>query len=559
MNKHQLIELIPQLLEEGDEREWLEFKDSYYKPQDIGEYLSALANSAYIHGRENGYLIFGVENRTNNVVGTSFRFSTKKKGNQPLEFWLNQLLQPKIGFDVHEFEYQAKPIVLIFVKAAISEPVRFNGEAYVRIGSNKTKLKNYPELERRIWTTASRDWSSGICAGATCDDLDPRAIVAARHNFFEKNRNKEFAEEIDSWPNPTFLDRARLTKDGAITRACMLLLGREEAVHHLNPAVAQLTWKLEGEERAYEHFGPPFLVSTNELYSRIRNTTQKIDVPGHLIPLEVPKYDKWVVLEALHNAIAHQDYSAHARVIVTEQPDCLLFESMGNFFEGHLEDYTTGGKTPQRYRNRFLADAMVNINMIDTMGYGIHRMYVEQRKRYYPLPDYDITEPNKVVVTVHGKIIDPNYTALLMKQEDLPLGSVILLDRIQKRFPVSKDQAKLLRQKRLVEGRYPSLYVAAHIASATGDKAQYIKNRAFDDEHYKQLILNYLKQYGKVTKKEIEQLLIEKLSDVLSPNQKRSKVKNLLSVMSKRDRMIRCIGSGRRWYWVLDLDERSGT
>ena len=261
-------------------------------------------------------------------------------------------------------------------------------------------------------------------------------------------------------------------------------------------------------------------MSTNELYLRIRNTTQKIDIPGHLIPLEVPKYDKWVVLEALHNAIAHQDYSAQARVIITELPDCLLFESVGNFFEGNLDDYTTGGKTPQRYRNRFLADAMVNVNMIDTMGYGIHRMYTEQRKRYYPLPDYDLTKPGKVVVTVYGKIIDPNYTALLMVQKDLPLGEVILLDRIQKHQSVSKNEAKLLRRDKLIEGRYPILYVAAHIASATGNKAQYIKNRAFDDEHYKKLIIKYLAQYGQATRKEIENLLIDKLSDVLDDNQK---------------------------------------
>ena len=171
----------------------------------------------------------------------------------------------------------------------------------------------------------------------------------------------------------------------------MLLLGRAQAAHHLQPAVAQITWRLEGEERTYEHFGPPFLLTVNDLYARIRNTNQKIDVPKRLVPLEFPKYEKWVVLEALHNAIAHQDYTKQARIIVTETVDRLTFESAGRFFEGDVSDYTLGNRTPQRYRNRFLADAMVNVNMIDTMGYGIRRMFLQQRQRFYPLPDFDLT------------------------------------------------------------------------------------------------------------------------------------------------------------------------
>ena len=119
------------------------------------------------------------------------------------------------------------------------------------------------------------------------------------------------------------------------------------------------------------------------------------------------------------------------------------------------------------------------------------RMFQEQRRRFYPLPDFDLSHPDKVVVTVHGKVIDPNYTALLMDQQDLSLETVILLDRIQKQSPVDKDDVKPLRKEGLVEGRYPNLFVAAHVASITGDRAQYIKNRAFDDEHYKQKIVEF--------------------------------------------------------------------
>ncbi len=89
--------------------------------------------------------------------------------------------------------------------------------------------------------------------------------------------------------------------------------------------------------------------------------------------------------------IAHQDYTRSARVVVVERPDCLIFENDGLFFEGEPSDYLEGNRVPRRYRNPFLAQAMAELNMIDTMGYGIHDMYARQARRYFPMPDYDLS------------------------------------------------------------------------------------------------------------------------------------------------------------------------
>lgn len=259
----------------------------------------------------------------------------------------------------------------------------------------------------------------------------------------------------------------------------------------------------------------------------------------------------WVILESLHNAIAHQDYTKQSRIIVSETVDRLCVESAGQFFDGQLSDYTLNERTPQRYRNRFLADAMVNVNMIDSMGYGIRRMFFEQRKRFYPLPDFDLSDPERVAVTIYGKVIDLSYTTVLMeRQDDLSLRTVILLDRVQKRLSIDKDEAKELRGQGLVEGRYPNLYVAAHLAPTSDEKAQYIKNRAFDDDHYKQMIVEYLKQYGEASRSEIDALLLDKLSDTLDTDQKRNKVRNLLQTLF-REGTIRNAGSRRYSKWEL--------
>ncbi len=556
MEERDLINKLEELRELPHETEWAEFKTARddFDFHKLGKYFSALSNEANLKGQSCGWLVFGVVDKDRSICGSRFRENPAK-----LDRLKREISEQTGGVTFHEIHVVNHPdgrvVMFEIPPAPKGVPVSFQGHWYGRDGESLCAL-GMSELEQIRSQVMIEDWSAEICPKASVLDLDPDAIKIARKNFREKNQNKPFGGEIDSWSDKIFLNRARLTKSDAITRACLLLLGREEASHHIEPASAQMTWKLEGEERAYEHFGPPFLVTTNELYSRIRNINQKIDASNHLIPYEIPKYERWVVLEALHNAIAHQDYTLQSRVIVTETQDRLVFESAGSFFEGAVSDYTLREKTPKRYRNHFLSVAMVNLNMIDTMGYGIRRMYQEQRKRFYPLPDFDLSDPGKVTVTIHGKVIDPNYTALLMEEKDLPLPSVILLDQVQKQQRIEKEDAKMLRRNKLVEGRYPNLYVTAHVASATGDKAQYIRNRPFDDAHYKEMILTYLKRYGKASKKEIESLLFEKLSDVLTDEQKRNKIRNLLYAMSKLERSIRSTGSGRRSQWELFLDEK---
>lgn len=327
----------------------------------------------------------------------------------------------------------------------------------------------------------------------------------------------------------TFLDRAHLTHDGAITRTTLLLLGMPESAWRLSPHPAELTWKLDGPERAYEHFGPPFLLTTTQLYQRIRNIQLRILPEDELLPVEVAKYEQSIVLEALHNCIAHQDYNRSGRVIVTERPDRLMFENEGGFFEGQPEEYVSGQKTPRRYRNPALTQAMVELNMIDTMGYGIHEMYKGQVRRYFPLPDYDLDEPGAVRMTMYGSIVDPAYSRLLIEQTDLPLTDVLALDRVQKRLPIPANTLKRLRRHKLVEGRKPNLHIAAAIAQVSAKQTAYIRTRAQDDIFYAKLIIDYLHQFQPASRQDIDALLLDKLSEGLTDKQKRSKVGNLLS------------------------------
>jgi ATP-dependent DNA helicase RecG len=316
--------------------------------------------------------------------------------------------------------------------------------------------------------------------------------------------------------------------------------------------VAQVTWKLDTEEKAYEHFDIPLFSTVNDVLKRIRNVRYKFFPNNQLIATEVLKYDPEVILEALNNCIAHQDYSLHSRVLVTEQVGKLLFSNAGNFFEGKAEDYTLGDKTPKKYRNRWLADAMVNLNMIDSMGYGIHKMYKSQKQRFFPLPDYSRSTRSEVVLEIYGHAIDENYSKLLIeKKDDLNLTEVILLDKIQKTLPITDEAARMLKKKGFIEGRKPNYFISAQIAEVTNQKAEYIKNRGFKDDHYKKLIIDLISQYGKASKQDIDKLILDILPAVLDEQKKKNKVRNLVYALHKKDEVIKNQGTTRNPIWVL--------
>jgi len=408
-------------------------------------------------------------------------------------------------------------------------------------------LDKQDEIRQQTLTT---DWSAQLVPRASIEDLDPIALQKARDSYSKKYTNLFPMEDVTQWSLANFLDRAKLTYDGTVTRTALLLLGKPESAYLLSPHPVQMTWKLEGSERAYEHFGPPFLLNTSALYQKIRNIQLRILPENQLLPVEVSKYDQYIVLEALHNCIAHQDYTRNGRIVVTETADRLIFENEGSFFEGKPNDYVTGEKTPRRYRNPFLAQAMTELNMIDTIGYGIYSIHVKQARRYFPMPDYDLTAPNAVRVIVYGGVVDPAYSRMLMQKTNLPLEEILALDRVQKRLPLDDTMIKRLRRAGLIEGRKPNLYVSASVAKVTANKINYARTRAQDDNFYCKLITDYLEKFKKASRKEIDQLLKDKLSDALDESQKFSKIANLLTKL-RRQGVIVNKGSKKKPSWVL--------
>lgn len=548
------VALVDRLRSLPSETEWCELKRDRHEPHDLGTYLSALANSASIVGEPHGYLVFGVDDRSHEVVGTTFNpYSEKAKGNQALMPWLGAKLRPNTGFEFFVVEHPGGRCVVFEVGPARDQPVTFEGTAYVRVGSSTVDLAKHPEKARAIWTRG-HDWSAEICQGATLGDLDPGAIGKAREQFVTRHPGQ--AEQVPRWDDVTFLNKAKVMRQGAVTNAAVLLLGRPEAATVLSPAVAKISWILkdaDNRELDFEHVGPPFLFAGDRLQQRIRNLVVRVMPSGTLFPQEVTQYDAWVIREALHNCIAHQDYRLAGRVTVVEFPDRLLLTNVGDFLPGSVETVIRQDAPQNVYRNPFLADAMVELNLIETQGGGIKRMFETQRRRSFPLPDYDLSEPGRVAVTLTGRIVDERYTRLLMERADLSLSQVMLLDRVQKRQQLSHEEHQRLKSDGLVEGRYPNLIVAGAIAKVAGQPARHIRERGFDKQYYLDLILALVREHGPVARSDVDELLLSKLPERLSREQKDRRVQNLLQAL-RRSGLITNEGSRSRPRWVAKSD-----
>jgi len=329
------LKLLLQELVIAWENEVVEFKQagSDYDTDKIGKYFSALSNEANLRGCERAWLVFGVHDKTRAVVGTSYRADTERLNG--MKHQIAQGTEPSITVrDIHVLDDDGVRVVLFEIPSAPRGiPISWKGHYYARAGESCTPLGLDKQDEIRQQTLL-QDWSAQLVVGASLDDLDETAVSKARESFAQKYANRFSREEVDRWPLAAFLDRARVTQNGQVTRTALLLLGRADSAWRLSPHPAQLTWKLEGVERANEHFSPPFMLETTRLYQRIRNIQLRILPQDELLPIEVSKYDQKIVLEALHNCIAHQDYARNGRVVVRESQDRLIFENEGRFFEG---------------------------------------------------------------------------------------------------------------------------------------------------------------------------------------------------------------------------------
>ncbi len=547
----QLIEKIRKMIIDFED-EVVEFKEARtnYSFKDIGKYFSALGNEANIRGFKEAWLIFGVTNKKE-IVGTAYR----QDGN------LQNLKKEIVGgtneratfMEIYEVNMDGHRIVAFQIPPATRGiPRTWNGAAYAREDENISPLPM--DKVDLIRSQVGVDWSKEIVEGATFEDLDPEAVSYARELFIKKqNASKKSTDMLLKMNDVEILNKAGILIKGKITNTALILLGKEESSYLFDGFIPRITWTLyngNGTVKAYEHFDMPLLLAVDRVYSKIRNEKYRY-IAGQqtLFPDETYQYEADVVKEVLNNCIAHSNYQLRGKINLEEFEDRLVFINEGNFIPETVERALEEGYKPPYYRNTFLCRAMVNLYMIDTNSMGIPMMYQIQKEKCFPLPTYDLSDPNRVKVTLYGKVLDKNYTQLLHANAELDLLTVFLLDKVQKKEVISKESYLKLKKQELVEGRYPHIYVSYKVANIVGQQTDYVKNKGLSNDVYKQIIINALETMERASVTELKEILLGALPAVLNDRQQSKKVSNILQAM-KREGIVDVEGTGHaaRWY-----------
>jgi ATP-dependent DNA helicase RecG len=540
--------------------EWKEMKNlknsfSGDERDDVISYVSAIANM------EGGQLIIGVHDETLDIVGTDLsRFNLNaKSATWKLVEQCTNLPSEGLRIDEYTTEDTHKTVWIIHIpKHLPRRPVYAHKKAWQRIEDSLVEMTQdrlAAILEEPIFE--AQDWSAEIVPNATLNDLDELAIAKARVMFKKVHASNIPAEEVNGWSDEELLSHSGVMRDGKLTRAAIILLGKPISVFKLRPAVAEVTWTLRDEQKEvvdYEHFTVPFILTVDKILGKIRNLTMR-DLPGGtLFPETMKQYDDYTIREALHNALAHQDYTLQERIVFVENPGYLYYANGGSFIPGTLQKALATQGPQRHFRNECLCRAMVNFNMIDTVSRGIKKMFNEQRRRHFPMPDYEIDALNREVgVKIYGNTIDERYTKLLKENESLTLEDCILLDAVQKGHRISEEDAKSLFAKGLIEGSYPEIYLSETVSRSTGKLPEYVKNRGMKLQYYKDLVLALLeKSPNGVTRQEINDLLCDMLPK--STQRPLNYIGNMLYVMQCKEETI-YLKDGL-WYKKMQKDKR---
>ncbi|MBL0128753.1 MAG: putative DNA binding domain-containing protein [Flavobacteriales bacterium] len=554
MNDTEALAELDRLLQSPGEHEVLEFKTASeeFDFDKLGKYFSAFCNEANLAREKRAWLVLGVEPKKHAIVGTQYKNSWQKL--RKLKKDIGDKITDRITFmSIHEVYKDGKRVLLFDVPPAPrGVPVAYDGHYYGRDHESLVPLN--PEKYERIRSQLiQEDWSATLVPGATFLDLDPAAIEKAKIEFRKKFPDRAEEMDRDNWSDLTFLNKAKLTSKGNITRAALILLGSPEAEHFLSPADVKIRWKLKNErEEDVDHavLGMPLILAVDTVFNKIRHLKYRyMREPGSIFPEEVDKYEPFTIREALNNCIAHQDYTISGRINVIELPDQLVFTNRGSFIPGSVERTVLENAPEEKYRNTFLAAAMVQVNMVETAGGGIRKMFLFQRDRLFPMPEYTIG-PDRVEVSVTGKVLDLAFAAILARNRDLTLEEIILLDKVQKHKPLTEVEVAHLRVRQLIEGRMPNVYLSLDVAQKIQRKADYTKNRGLDKKWYVELLCAALIQHKHMNRVEINDLLLEKLPDSLDARKKVNKVTNLLTELRKKN-LIRNAGTRNEPRWVL--------
>jgi len=404
-----LVSLVNELRALRRETEWVDFKVNDTDPQAIGEYVSALANAAALVGKAFAYLVWGVRDDDHTVVGTVFDPRAARVGNEELENWLLRLLEPRIGFRFYTVTVDGQPVVLLEIARAARHPVRFSGQEYIRVGTYKKKLKDFPEKERALWRIFDQaPFEDGVALErVTADDVLRLLDYPAYFDLLERplpaNRDGILAALADDrLIQPCDAGGWSITNLGAV-----LFAKRLDAFHTIRrKAVRVIQYRGSGRTEALreQEGGKGYACGFEGLIGFINGLLPVNEVIEQALRKTVPMFPELAVRELVANALIHQDFFVTGAGPVVE------------IFDGRIEITNPGEPlvdtqrfldTPPKSRNEALASLMRRGRICEERGTGIDKVVSQIELFQLPAPLFEVPPGfTRITLFAHRPIKD---------------------------------------------------------------------------------------------------------------------------------------------------------
>ena len=475
MDQEQLEKLIKNLISLPSETETVEFKENKFNEDDIGERISALSNSANLHDKKNAFLVFGIQDNTHNVVGTSFSPSNEKIGNDQLEFWLSRKISPRVDFRIHEFNYEAKKIVIFEIPPAINQPIKFNNIAYIRVGSTTPKLIDYPDKERKIWNNINRkSFEKGITKEnvsvsevlnlldyAKYFSLTKQELPSETYQFTEKMAQHGLVKKV-------FDNNYDITNLGAVLFANNLKDFPTVKRKAVRVVLYKGNTKVNRSKEQEVFLG--YAISFENLLDYVNDKLPHNEEISKSLRKEVKMYPEVAIREFVANALIHQDLSISGAGPMIE------------IFDNRIEITNTGEPLidtdrfidhPPRSRNEDMASFMRQIGVCEEGGTGVDRALISIALYQLPAPNFEKYENfTKVTLYAHKSLRDMTLDdkvracfqhCVLKYVENYRMTNATLRERLgigEKNYPAASAIIRATIEKKLIkESEKPKEYV----------------------------------------------------------------------------------------------------
>lgn len=402
--EHELLGLLAELRKLPRETEWVEFKHNNAKPDEIGEYLSALANAAALTGKVHAWLVWGVTDETHEIIGTTFSPTDEKVNNQELESWLLQLLSPRINFRFYPFQVNGKAVVLLEIGAAFRHPVQFRGIEYIRIGSYKKKLKDFPEKERELWRVFDHTpFEKEIAAEqVTADELLKRLDYPAYFDLLSLPLPEGREGLLAALAADEIIDHGKGGRWNITNLGAILFARRLADFRTLRrKAVRVILYKDDARiETIREQEGLKGYASGFEgLISFIMNLLPSNEVIGQALRKTVPMFPELAIRELVANALIHQNFH-----LTGTGPMVELFANRIEITNPGLPLVRTDRflDSPPKSRNESIASFMRRIGVCEERGSGVDKVVSQAELYQLPAPLFETTdEHTRAVLFAH--------------------------------------------------------------------------------------------------------------------------------------------------------------